>query len=372
MAAPGRRDATCPSTTSALAVCRPVVEQADPGSPRPALVTVELTTVADDEIVNFDGATEYAHRSLQPDTEYEFEGISARTLPRPSGQLLSRFATVNDVHFGETECGLMEGFELGPVFTVEEGDDPYPETMNRGAIDNIRAIDPDAVLVKGDLTSRGIKEEYEAFLDAYVGAFGDILHHVRGNHDAHEGEPFASDAPFTVDLPGVQLAVLDTVISRHHTGQITADQLEWLDTIGAESDGPVLVFGHHHPWSPDSRSRELGYFGINPDDSEKLVDIVARRPSILGYFAGHTHRNRVRHFRSTGPVPWVEVACVKDFPGSWAEYRVYEGGILQIHRRISTPDALAWTEKTRGMFGGLYPGYAFGELEDRCFVINPR
>ena len=349
-----------------------MVEQADPGSPRPSLVTVELTTVADDEIVNFDGASRFAHTDLEPDTEYEFEGVRARTLPRPGGELLSRFATVNDVHFGETECGVMEGLELGPVFTVEEGEEPYPEVMNRGAIEGMQAIDPDVVLVKGDLTARGIKEEYEAFLNAYASAFGERLRHVRGNHDAHEGELFASDAPFAVDLPGVRLAVLDTVISRHHTGQVTGEQLEWLDTIGAEADRPVLAFGHHHPWSPESRNREPGYFGINPDDSEKLVEIVARRRSILGYFAGHTHRNRVRNFAATGAVPWVEVACVKDFPGTWAEYRVYEGGILQIHRRISTPDALAWTEKTRGMFGGMYPAYAFGELKDRCFAIPPR
>jgi hypothetical protein len=66
------------------------------------------------------------------------------------------------------------------------------------------------------------------------------------------------------------------------------------------------------------------------------------------------------------------VACVKDYPGTWAEYRVHEGGILQIHRRINTPEALDWTEKTRDMFGGAYHEYAFGELSDRCFVIGPR
>ncbi|MBV8304618.1 MAG: hypothetical protein JOZ04_10445, partial [Acidimicrobiia bacterium] len=50
----------------------------------------------------------------------------------------------------------------------------------------------------------------------------------------------------------------------------------------------------------------------------------------------------------------------------------FEGGILQVHRRISTPDALEWTERTRAMFGGLYPEYAFGKLDDRCFPIWPR
>jgi hypothetical protein len=129
------------------------------------------------------------------------------------------------------------------------------------------------------------------------------------------------------------------------------------------------VFGHHHPWSPDSHERSATYFGILPDDAERLVAVVARHPGILGYFAGHTHRNRARRFTATGDRPWVEVACVKDYPGTWAEYRVFEGGILQIHRRISTPEALAWSEKTRHMYAGTYAEYAFGALGDRCFAL---
>ena len=127
--------------------------------------------------------------------------------------------------------------------------------------------------------------------------------------------------------------------------------------------------------TPGNRARRTGrrdYFGINPDDSEHLVELIARRPAIVGYFAGHTHRNRVRRFAETGCVPYVEVACVKDFPGSWAEYRVFEGGILQVHRRLSSPAALAWSEKCRGMFWGMYPSYTLGRLEDRCFPIMPR
>src|SRR5262249_48372616 len=122
-------------------------------------------------------------------------------------------------------------------------------------------------------------------------------------------------------------------------------------------------------WDPGSRQRPEDYFGINPTDSELLVDIVARRPSIAGYFAGHTHRNRVRRFAATGSVPWVEVACVKDYPGAWAEDQVYDGGVLQIEHRVSTPEALAWTEKTRHMSAGLYHDYAFGSLADRCFAM---
>ena len=68
--------------------------------------------------------------------------------------------------------------------------DPYPITMNRCAVTEIVAADPDVVVAKGDLTAVGSHEEYQAFLDTYA-PLADRLHHVRGNHDAmqhaHDG-----------------------------------------------------------------------------------------------------------------------------------------------------------------------------------------
>ena len=332
---------------------------------------MELTTVANDETVVHDGLEVRSYGDLTADTIYEFDGFEFRTLPEP-GEHLCTFATVNDVHFGETECGVIEGLEVGPIYSAEPSERPYPEVMNGAAIAEMLAIDPAVVVVKGDLTSIGSREEYEWFLSRYQGAFGDRLHHVRGNHDAYHGETFASDAPVEIELPGIRLAVLDTAIPFEASGRVTGEQLQWLDELGERSDTPVLVFGHHHVWSPDSNVRPESYFGINPDDSERLVEVFSRRPALAGYFAGHTHRNRVRRISITGETPWVEVACTKDFPGAWAEYRVFEEGVLQIHRRISSRAALAWSDKTRDMYGGIYFDYPFGELSERCFAIWPR
>jgi len=315
---------------------------------------------------------------LEPDTEYTLSVDGAestdllpatvRTLPCPAGRRMATIATVNDVHFGEVECGkLGTPEELGPVFTTEPGEIPYWEVMNAGAIEEMGALAPDAIVVKGDLTNVGSEYEYDLFRKAYD-RLGETMHHIRGNHDAQLSYEIAAHGPFEVKCNGITLAVLDTAVPGHEHGHVPPDQLEWLEQLAAESSQPLLVFGHHHPWDPSSHERPAHYFGINPDDSEKLCGVIDRQESIAGYFAGHTHRNRVRRFTQARNVPIVEIACVKDYPGAWAEYQVYEGGYVQLARRIATKAAMDWTEKTRNMFAGLYRDYALGSMADRCFA----
>jgi 3',5'-cyclic AMP phosphodiesterase CpdA len=333
-------------------------------------VALELTTVADDEAVFFDGPRVVRLEALNADSTYTYQGIEFRTLPHPPGERLATVTTVNDLHFGEIECGRIDiaGIDLGPILVSEPGDDPYPEVMNRGAVAEMADLHPDAVIAKGDVTDNSRPEELEAFRDHYESAFGSRLWWVRGNHDT----ALPPQGPHRVELPGVILAIVDTAVPGQASGRVGRDQLAWLDQVGADADRPVLVFGHHHCWKPGSRSRPDTYFGLHPDDSDALVEVVARRPALVGYFAGHTHRNRVRRFAATRDVPWVEVACVKDFPGTWAEYRVYEGGILQVNHRIATPEAVAWSERCRSMVFGYYPAYALGEVADRCFPVAAR
>ena len=336
-------------------------------------MTPELSSVADDLVIVHRGIDVRRYDGLRPDADHTLDDVVVRTLPRPGGELLCTFATVNDVHFGEEACGAIDEDPNAPVVRVEPGEAPYPETMNRSACVEIGAIDPAAVIVKGDLTDIGTDEQYRAFLDCYGGAFGGRLHHVRGNHDAYQHQTYATGDQL-IEMPGACVALLDTVIPGETTGRITVSQLEWLDALAASADRPVLVMGHHQNWSSATK-RSPDYFGLDPTSSDGLVEVIARRPRLVGYFAGHTHRNRVRTTPETGAVPYVEIGTVKDFPGSWAEYRVHEGGILQVHHRISSPAALAWSERCRGLYAayGLdYVAYSLGRLEDRCFPIWPR
>lgn len=334
---------------------------------------LELFTVADDEAVAFDGASVRRYEGLRPGADQVVDGIGLRTLDPPGGERLATVAAVNDLHFGETECGRLGGLEVGPVLRNEAGEVPYPSLMSRAAVSEIAASAPDLVVVKGDVTASGLPAEHQEFEACYRPPFGSRLVVTRGNHDHAPSAPDLDCPPaVAVDLPGATVAVLDTSRPGRSGGSLSAEQAEWLDELASRADRPVLVFGHHPPTHAADRWLHENW-ALDPPGTSRLVEVVSRRAAIVGYFAGHTHRNKVHHLAATGPFPWAEVACVKDFPGAWAEYRVHEGGILAVTRRISAdPAALAWSERCRAMFGGLYPRYALGRLSDRCFEVRLR
>jgi Icc protein len=360
------------------------------------MTTIDITTVTDSEAVAHvtpaQGDPVVVHRmdGLQPDSDAIIElpdpsdphllhELPIRTLQRPTGDLRCVFTTVNDVHFGELSAGQIDDLEMGPIRRSEPGTDPYPEVMNRAAAAEMAAINPAAVIVKGDLSLDGALEEWAAFEECYRTPFTDRLHVVRGNHDSYRHQDaYAGDQ--RIDLPGVTIALLDTAIPGSTSGDITPGQADWLDALAAAATHPVIVMGHHQQWitgtsaDPSESKRSDDYFGIHPDGSDRLDEVCARRRSILAYAAGHTHRHRVRAMTESG-IPSIEVGCTKDFPGTWAEYRVFDGGIMQVVHRMSSSEALAWSEPCRGLYADFdidYGTYALGKLTDRCFVIPLR
>ena len=189
---------------------------------------MDITTVADDLVVIHDGLDVRRYDGLAPDTDHDLDGVTVRTLPRPDGELLCRFATVNDVHFGETEAGRIDDLPDGPIRRADAGSAAVPRGDEPRRRPEMAAIDPAAVIVKGDLSVDGEPDEWDAFEACYRAPFGDRLHVVRGNHDAyrHQAE-YAGDQ--WIELPGVIVALLDTAIPGATTGTITTEQIDWLD-----------------------------------------------------------------------------------------------------------------------------------------------
>ena len=177
------------------------------------------------------------------------------------------------------------------------GEPPYPETMNGGAIAEIEALDPDAVLVKGDLTNLGTARSTPRS-SRRTGSSASGCATCAATTTRCSTRRWRSRALRSRSTSAASRSRCSTPSSpASEQGQITREQLHWLDDVAGGTSGAVLVFGHHHLWDLDATERSGAYFGINPDDSEGFGHVVADHENIVGYFAGHTHRNRIR--RST-------------------------------------------------------------------------
>jgi len=328
----------------------------------------EVVSVSWDEVVVLRDGSWTTYQELEPSTSYDLDGVQATTLACP-GERLATVATTNDVHFGEQRCGVVDGADIGPVCSVPDGAEGYPEMMSRHGVSEIAACRPDLVVVKGDLTADGTDAQYQAFLGCYDPAFGERLLHVRGNHDCYRHQQFA-EVPFQERaVPGAVVALLDTCRPGKVNGELHPQQLDALDELGARADRPVIVLGHHPIWDAQVEPRHDAVFGLLPGSTEALIAVMARRPALVTYAAGHTHRT---HVVEVDGVPYVEVAALKEFPGAWCEYQIFDGGILQVVRRLRHPEALAWSEQTSAMYQGAFRDYAYGSLHERCRLVPLR
>ena len=316
-----------------------------------------------------------------------------RTFDRP-GDYLYSFASLNDMHVGETVSGQLTslgGNPLPPSFT--QSNPPYWKVMNEGAVAGIRSRAADFTIVKGDLTSDGTQTAQAAGLLSPLGQ----VFAIRGNHDkslpgflagiydprgkpsttsvndhSTEADPhldfsFASPSGggdlFFVALdswdndmplpPGLPLQSPSAVGG----GRFTNDQLAWLDQeLGRGKKTFVFL---HHPVSEIASVTAIPpvIFTVRQPDAALFLQKIAAHSNVVGVLSGHTHRNWITPSLLAPGVPFVETAAAKEYPGGYTIYKVFTGGYLQSFYKCTTPDCLAWSEKTRGEYFNLYPVY---------------
>jgi 3',5'-cyclic-AMP phosphodiesterase len=314
---------------------------------------------------------------LSPDTEYEIRvdgrvTATARTLPALDGRLLYRFATVSDCHIGEPYIGPFH--VLRDPRPLPVGLDPYPVRTLAAALAEAEAWGAQLIVAKGDLTYES--ECDEATVAARLLATASVpVHALLGNHDVRgdgdvEGVLVSHGVSVDfgvryVDIPGARLLFGHSPVPGLHSGRLSESHTDELLDVCRDTGGPVVVSLHH----PPRRGPIPTYYppSISWRDSRRLLKGLAaanRRALVL---AGHTHRNR--RYRVEG-VDVAEVGSTKDYPGGWAGYSVYDGGIRQVVRRTLRPDVIPWTETTSRAAGGLWGCWSPGLLEDRCWTIR--
>jgi 3',5'-cyclic AMP phosphodiesterase CpdA len=170
-----------------------------------------------------------------------------------------------------------------------------------------------AVLITGDLVDRGSAAEYE-HLRALLAPLPCPVHLMPGNHDdiATLRQVFAeqatlqpaADAPglgahvlFSLDLPGLRLVALDTVVPGREYGMLCDERLAWLDrTLAAAPRQPTIVAMHHPPFATG-----IGYMdqmGLR-QGADALDALLRRHPQVERLICGHLHRSIQCRFGGT-------------------------------------------------------------------------
>lgn len=303
---------------------------------------------------------------------------SATTLARPPGRELARFATVSDIHIGEHHFGVAGRlFDVHYLGLPEEEALTYPYRALEAALAEAGAWGPEVVVVKGDLTRRTTPAELRdvALLLAGSPVPVEVL---MGNHDyafarVNARGVLASQnvnvpwSPRRRDIAGARLVLVDSVHADpgRHEGYLPREAGRQVAELVASSPGCAWV-GLHHP--PEMHPYRTVYPpGIAYADSRYLLDALVATGVPTMVSAGHRHRNRRYRY---GPVELTEVGSTKDYPGVWAGYKVFEGGMIQVVRRIGRPDVIGWTEQTRRAVNGQWGRWSPGRLEDRCFAMT--
>ena len=293
----------------------------------------------------------------------------ATTLRPPPGAELLRIATVSDVHLGSHSTGY-----LHTIVEIPEPEVPHPERCFAAAVTELGQWGAQHLVIKGDLVDRSDQANWDVAARV-LGGLRIPIEVLPGNHEVRRSNEVPPDAALramglhlvdgvqTVDHDGVRIILAD--VTRPGTDWATVAPVGDDIVDAARIDGPVLVALHQQPM----RFRFPTYLppGIPGPEARALLRALGRaNPQVL-VTSGHTHRHR-RHV--VGGVTATEVGSTKDFPGTWAGYQVYEGGIIQIVRRIAEPSSIRWTDHTRRAAAGIWGWWAPGRLDDRCFSLT--
>lgn len=322
---------------------------------------------------------------LQPSTEYDVllsgpdfpkrRVAAASTTGPPPGRLLTRFATVSDCHFGERVLGALH--RLHDPVPMPPGLLPYPVRCASAALEEARSWGSSLMVAKGDLTQDGKRDEFEAAVRVLRTA-GTPVAVTLGNHDVRGPVPVAeatrmfeeagfvvADATRYVDVEGARLVLSHTPLSDRHAGRMEPGDIDAAVEAAGGTHLPAIVILHHplRRWPVETHYPP----SLRWRDSRRLASGLHGRNPLCIVLAGHTHRNR-RY--TVGGVTVVEVGSTKDYPGQWAGYSVYEGGIRQVVRRVERPDAIAWTQMTSRAIGGVWRRWSPGHMSDRCWSID--
>jgi Icc protein len=222
-------------------------------------------------------------------------------------------------------------------------------TFLRRAVEGIRAVDPAATLVAGDLTKDGEAYNFDRY-DRLVEPLARTLT-VPGNHDVpkayvdHEVMPVEAFAdryadggyPFRERVGGVDVFCLDSATAPDGSlrdtwgGRVSRSQLEWLAAELDDARFPVVLVHHNLFAQPE---HDAGFWTNFPlENADELLDVLAGRGPVL-VCSGHHH---VPSHRRDGAVHEIVAPALCSYPPSYLVVDVGPEGTVVRRVPVTTP-----------------------------------
>lgn len=175
--------------------------------------------------------------------------------------------------------------------------DPHIDTsrVRRERLERVLAVvaeehDVRALLVSGDLTDHGTKEEYAEFFATLSLPVPTLV--IPGNHDDREHlRPHvpgnASEGPLraVLDVEDIRLVGLDSTVPGEDGGRLDEATLAFAREAIAGAPGHVLL-AMHHPAVPVGHAI-IDQYGLG--NREDLHALVSGSEKVIGCLAGHVH-----------------------------------------------------------------------------------
>lgn len=194
---------------------------------------------------------------------------------------------------------------------------------------------PDIIVHTGDIVQNGRLDEYKRAAEILQMANAPVYVMV-GNKDdrAHLRKIFSSVdyltnnsefIAYTIEDFAVRLVMLDTLNPGSNKGGFCEKRLACLvETLEAETSGPVAVFAHHPPFHVQEGPDPLHF--ESEEILQRFCSTLQRFPSIISIFCGHVHRGVAG---LVGNIPVLVMPCIAttlrrgDYPPQLVSCPVY-------------------------------------------------